>query len=170
MFFSRIFSRPRSWPPPLSSRRLSETLLDFSAPVTSHLPHDVEPRRLERHLRFAVAVWNKQVGAEWSAHGLGHMPQARTSASALDPSIRPFAEGILTLLVSRKRKRRFRDDLRAITALSVRTASPSGEPIIRTEASLPEALRLHYGLPQSYPRPSNESAQPSRPPRRRRLR
>ena len=170
MFLSWFIPGPRPWSPPLSNRKLSETLLDFAAPVTAHLPFDVEPKRLERHLRFAVAVWNRLVVEEWGAQGVGHMATARASVRGLDPSISPFAEGLLSLLASRRRKRRFRGDLRAITSLSVRVAPLTGELRIRAEASLPEALRLHYGLPERYPATGQEPAPPSGPRRRRRHR
>ena len=140
-----VSSNPRCWPP-LPTRKISETLVDFADPVTRHLPRNVEPERLERQLGLAVAVWNAMVLDEWGPEGGGQLAKHRAALEALDEPNRSFGLMWFDRLVKRKRKRKFRGDLRAIGSLSV-SADPSGRDLrIRADARLSTELRQHYGL------------------------
>lgn len=162
MFLSWLFSRSRPWPPPLSSRKISETLLDFASPITSHLPLDVGPKRLEVHLRFAMAVWNAVVADAWGTHGDDNLAELRASLAGFDASLKPHALAWIHLLTKRKRKRRFRDDLRAVGALSVRAVPTSDLLRIRAEARLPDELRRLYGFPDPPPESAPRSGRTRR--------
>ena len=138
-------SNPRCWPL-LPTRKISETLVDFADPVTRHLPRNVEAERLERQLGFAVAVWNAIVLDQWEPGGGGHLAKHRAALEVLDEPNRSFGLMWFDRLVKRKRKRKFRGDLRAIGTLSV-TEDPSGGDLrIRADARLSTELRQHYGL------------------------
>ena len=138
-------SAPRRWPP-LSTRKISETLVDFAHPVTRHLPRNVEPERLERQLGFAVAVWNAIVLDDWDPSGGGHLGKHRAMLEVLDEPHRSFGLMWFDSLVKPKRKWKFRDDLRAIGSLSVREAAVGGDLRIQADARLSSELREHYGL------------------------
>ena len=135
---------PRRWPP-LSSRKISETLVDFAHPITRHLPRNVEAERLERQLGLAVAVWNAIVLDEWDPEGGGQLRKHRASIEILDEPHRSFGLMWFDSLVKRKRKSKFRDDLRAIGSLSVREV-PGGDLRIQADARLSPKLSRHYGL------------------------
>ena len=113
--------------------------------MTFHLPRNVEAKRLRRQLKLAVAVWNAIVLDEWESGDSGHLAKHRAALELLDEPNRSFGLMWFERLVKRKRKSKFRHDLRAIGSLSVQ-AAPGGDLRIRADARLPPVLRQHYGL------------------------
>jgi hypothetical protein len=47
--------------PDVPQRKISETLLDFAAPIIETLPDDVSATQMERSLSIAYTVWNAMV-------------------------------------------------------------------------------------------------------------
>lgn len=140
-----FFSRP--WPPPLSTRKISETLLDFARPVTTTLPRDIEPEILQRTLKVALAVWNAVVLDAWSPKDRSRLEKALVdmflqSEKVPEPQREVLRWGFARL-VKRKRKWKFRKDLRTIHGLQVFRA-PDGDVRIRAEWKLSKELQRHY--------------------------
>lgn len=112
----------------ISSRKISEVLLDFAEPMFATVPDDVSPKQLEQLLITPITIWNSIVLEE-----LGDMPGALARARA--PVVlggTPFMVALFDTLAERKR-RYFADDCRLIGRHRVRRA-PDGSLSVQVEA------------------------------------
>jgi hypothetical protein len=113
---------------PFSTRKISETFLDFAEPLLAPLGAEATEAEMEQALQIAFTVWNAVVfdAADRSGRWVG---QVRTFADR-DPRIR----AIVDQLISRK-QRLFGDDHRLIG--EYRLYRRDGELHLRAEARAP---------------------------------
>lgn len=122
----------------LATRKISETLLDFSEPIflIGGQPGDV--KQMRSGLKIAVMVWNALTLEEWG-HPNNLLQEMRRYARRTG-SLAQLAT--IEALIQRK-KTHFASDLRGIGRWSVERAE-DGSYTVRAEARLPdEFLQVH---------------------------
>jgi hypothetical protein len=119
----------------LPTRQISETLLEFAAPLLEHPPDHLSPQRLEHVLIFPITIWNAVILDDRGAMP-GFLAQARARVALAQPPV-PLA--LFDFMVERKRSC-FGDDHRLIGRHSVRVDT-DGTFHIQAEAHLPPRRR-----------------------------
>jgi len=112
----------------ISTKKISQTLIEYAEPLIQELHKGYSQRDLESTLKLATVVWNASVMDQWhnTAKNITAVRQQFIGAD-------PLMTGIVELLIARKAQL-FAGDIRAITNETV--AIKNGEFVIRAEARL----------------------------------
>lgn len=102
------------------SSKISQTLLDFAAPMLESAPADASPEQVKFVLMFAVKVWNGMIHAEE-----GDLSQLETVRGEIAAGERPVLEHYFDILVER-RHAFFAQDPRLISGLEVERNADGG--------------------------------------------
>ncbi|CAM4173783.1 hypothetical protein COSO111634_34310 [Corallococcus soli] len=111
--------------------KISETLLEYAAPVIAQMPPDASRR--QEVLEVIITVWNALVVAQWGQEDL--LPGLYRRLEALPQPSRTAMHAIVDALVERKRQH-FQDDLRAVGRWELRVKA-DGELSLWAEARGP---------------------------------
>ncbi|CAM4327509.1 hypothetical protein G4177_37135 [Corallococcus sp. ZKHCc1 1396] len=113
--------------------KISETLLEYAAPVLAQMPPDASRRQQQEALEVIITVWNALVVAQWGQEDL--LPGLYRRLEALPQPGRTAMHAIVDALVERKRQL-FQDDLRAVGRWELRVKA-DGELSLWAEARGP---------------------------------
>ena len=111
-----------------SNRKISETFLEFAAPLLDPLGVEATEPEMENALKIAFTVWNAVVFAAVDPRS-GWLDQVRDLA-AHDPCVRALVEQLIT-----RKQRRFGNDHRLIGKYQL--VRRQGELRLRAEARQP---------------------------------
>jgi hypothetical protein len=114
-------------------REISETLLDFAAPVLKDLPVKATPAQMKAALKLPWMVWNAMVIDDADGGGSKRLDEVRRTLSKL-----PAALEMLEELAARRRSA-FAADQRMVGELTI-TQSDDGKLTVSAEARLPKAM------------------------------
>ncbi|RKG47906.1 hypothetical protein D7X30_41270 [Corallococcus sp. AB011P] len=113
--------------------KISETLLEYVAPLLAQLPPGASLQQQQSFLQVVITVWNALVVVQWGEPDL--LPDVYRRLEAMPQPGRATMRAMVDALVERKR-RHFADDLRAVGRWELRV-KPDGEVSLWAEARGP---------------------------------
>lgn len=127
-------STPKA-PANLPATKISETLLEFAAPLLRDLPLKATPAHMDAALKLPWMVWNAMVLDDADGTGSKHLDEVRRAIATLPPAVAALEELV------RLRRARFAHDPRLIGEVTVLEDSDGGGMTVRADARLPGAKR-----------------------------
>ncbi|ADO70766.1 hypothetical protein [Stigmatella aurantiaca] len=115
------------------AEKISQTLLEYAAPLLAQLPPETPLQQRQALLQIVMSVWNAMVVAQWTQRDV--LPDLYRQLETMPPPGHAQMRAWVDALVERKRQY-FADDLRAVGHWELRM-KPSGEVSLWAEARSP---------------------------------
>jgi hypothetical protein len=93
------------------AQKLSQTLLEYAAPLLEHMPPGASFSQRHSVLQVVITVWNARVVAQWGQHDM--LPDLYRRLEQMPEPNRSTMREMIDLLVERKRSL-FPNELRAV--------------------------------------------------------